>query len=193
MTFWIHAAAHFLRAVSEHQKKAAAATSATATRREKRLQSRRPERELFVDAKWERTDGAREVRLGVRGGAASLVLCDPAPNAADGWSDAVIEAPDVAKGAAFVKAIAAWLDVDVPPRPRVAGTPAPFALRWSRLEKTEDVERLALRFAWNGRAAELLVHVRADGHLVRFVEKSPTTRADLVAILAVALRDGAPA
>jgi len=186
VTIWIHAAVHVVRAISEHHKKAAAA----ATRREKLSESGRSERSLFVDAKWIRMDGASEIRLAVRGGAAVLVLCDPASNAADGWSDAVIEAPDVAKGAAFVKAVAAWLDVRVPRRPRVAGTPAPFALRWSRLTHVDDVQRLALRFSWNGRVAELLVHWRDEGHLVGFVEKSPAMRADLVAILATALRDG---
>jgi hypothetical protein len=192
VTFWVHAAVHVVRAISEHHKKSAARASIESNRRETRFVAPPSDRTLFVDAKWERMDGAREIRLGVRGGVAFLTLCDPAPNAVDGWSDAVIEARDVSKGAAFVKAVAGWLDVAPPPRPRVPGAPAPFALRWSRTGKADGVETLLLSFAWRGRCAEILLHARSNAHMVKFVEKSTSMRADLVAILATALRDGAP-
>jgi len=195
VTIWIHAAVHVARAIAEHRKKAAAGKTAPTTssiHRNAPFRRGPTEGTLFVDSKWERMDGAREIRLGVRGGIAFLTLCDPATDAADGWSDAVIEARDAAKGAAFVGAFAAWLDVAVPPRPRAAGVPAPFALRWSRMGKVDGVERLVLSFAWKERAAEIVLHARTDAHMVKFVEKSTAMRDDLVAILATALRDGAP-
>jgi len=193
----IHVAVHVARAIAEQRKRAAEAAAARATRRPRHDAPFQPaprERALFLDAKWEPADGASVVRLSVRGGQAWLVLCDAESDgtSTDGWSDAVIEARDRARRAAFVKAIAAWLDVPAPvPAPTPAAELAPFALRWSRVEEVDGVERLALRFEWKDRTAEVLLHSR-KGPMVKLAEKDPAMRADLVAILAVALRDGAP-
>jgi hypothetical protein len=83
--------------------------------------------------------------------------------------------------------------VPPPPPPAKPGELRPFALRWSRVARTGDLETIALRLAWRDLAATVNVQIRPGASACRLVEADPSQRRALVAILTVALRDGAPA
>jgi hypothetical protein len=193
---WVHIAVHLLHALTKERAKPAPARRPVTRPKDR---GGPPEDEdtqaaLPFAARWEPADGARHVHLTAGGGQAWIVLVHAEADAdAENPSDAVIGTTDRASGAAFVTAVARWLHRPTPPAVKRPSGLEPFAMKWCRVCAIEDGERVALAFAFRNRAAAVYLDVGNAKPWARFVECDPQARTDLVAILAMALRDGPPA
>ena len=154
-----------------------------------------PETAMVLDAVVEKSPGQRVIRLTAKGGGqATLVLEDPQSRSSEdfGFGRARLEpTPDRSKGAAFVEAMARWLEQTPPPAGR-AGELGPFPLSYARLGAGDGWEANKLFLEKGARKTEVLFNLSADGRRARLVEKDEDYREDLLALLAVALRDGSP-
>lgn len=150
---------------------------------------------LALAAVTEKQPGQRRIRLTAGAGEATLTLGDP--RALDqaigmGFGKAVLEpSADRAKGAAFVAEVARWLHRPVPP-PGTAGELGPVPLGYARLGEHDGWEANKLFFERGKRSAEVFLNLSADGRQARLLEKDEDYRDDLVALLALLLRDGLP-
>jgi hypothetical protein len=151
---------------------------------------------LVLDATTERKPGERRVRLRVRGraGEALLVMLDTGPSDPGDFAFGkanLIAAGDRAAGADFVAAVAAWLDVP-PPARGTQGELAPFPLGYVRLGTEDGWEANKLFLQRGDHEAELFLNLSADGKQARLVQKDEAYAGDVLALLAMALRDGVP-
>jgi hypothetical protein len=151
---------------------------------------------LILDAVVEKSPGQRVIRLTAKeGGQATLVLEDAQSRSSDGFGfgRARLEAPaDRSKGAAFVEAVARWLQQAPPPAGR-SGELEAFPLTYMRLGAGDGWEANTLVLQKGAHRPEIFFNLSADGRRARLVEKDEDHREDLVTLLALALRDGSPA
>jgi hypothetical protein len=129
-------------------------------------------------------------------GEATLTLYDASKGAGapDGmtFGRGVLEASDRTKGAAFVAAVAGWLGQETPGNAARQGELRPFAINYVRLGADESWEANKLFLEDGELSAEVFFNVSLDQTRARFVEKDEDYREPLVALLALALRDGRP-
>ena len=129
-----------------------------------------------------------------------LLLRDPAASgparpAALRFEHAILSAPRPAAGAAFVAAVAGWLGTAAPLPPARAGVldAVPITVAYLGAERRPDGrlwEARKLFFEEAGRSAEVYLNVSEDRRDAELLEKDEEYRGDLVALLAMALRDG---
>jgi hypothetical protein len=150
---------------------------------------------MVLDAVVEKSPGQRVIRLTAKGGGqATLVLEDPQSRSSEGFGfgrGRLEPDPDRTKGAAFVNALAGWLQQTPPPEGRT-GELGALPLSYSRLGAGDGWEASKLFLEKGPRKTEIFFNLSADGRRARLVEKDEDYREDLVALLAVALRDGSP-
>jgi hypothetical protein len=135
----------------------------------------------------------RRIRLLLGGGEATLTLTDPASeNGVLRFGDGLLQATDRGHGARLVAAMARWLGKIPPAAPDTAGELRPFPIEYARLATRDgwDANKLFLR---NGPLeAEVFFNISSDGKQAQFIEKDEDYRRPLLALLAIALRDGKP-
>lgn len=153
---------------------------------------------LALGLRVERAPGARKLTLTLSGGSALLVLEDARDRGTKdlpmAFGDGTITAANRDAGSAFLKAIANWLDAPVP-APREEQTPLePVRITYVRLGTTEAGKPEAMKLFLQSRKleAEVYLNVMSDGTRATLLEKDEDYRKDLIAFLAMALRDGPP-
>ena len=154
-----------------------------------------PEEGLELRAELTRVAGGRRIRLLVEGGEAVLVLSDAGRPSEIGiaFGKAVLEpAPDRTHGAKLVAAVARWLDVELPEESAAPSELRAFPCSYARLGSDDEWEANKLFLELGRKNVEVFVNVSHDGRRVRLVEKDEDYREDLVALLAMILRDGIP-
>jgi hypothetical protein len=153
------------------------------------------EEALALDAETVRKDKLLRVRLRVKGGPGEVVLVLRDPEAADArgvaFGSAVLEPQDRGAGAALLAAIASWLKQPAPP-PGKQNELAPSPVGYVRLGADHGWIAHKLSFERGDRHAELFLNLSSDGRQARLLEKDERAREDLLALLALALRDGPP-
>jgi hypothetical protein len=142
--------------------------------------------------------GARELTLTLGAGSALLVLEDARDRGSTdlpmAFGDGTITAANRDAGTAFVTAVAKWLNVPIPPA-RLDPTPLePIRISYVRLGTTEGGKPEALKLFLQSRKldAEVYLNLMSDGSRATLLEKDEDYRKDLIAFLAMALRDGPP-
>jgi hypothetical protein len=150
---------------------------------------------LALDAETVRTGTQLRVRLRVKGAPGELALVLRDPEAADergvALGRAVLEPQSRAAGTAFVDAIALWLQQPAPP-PTQPNELGPWPLGYVRLESERGWVTHRLLLERGDRTAEVVLRLSSDGRQARLLEQDENDRTDLLALLALALRDGAP-
>jgi hypothetical protein len=154
-----------------------------------------PETALLLDAVVEKSPGQRVIRLTAKGGGqATLVLEDPQSRSSEGFGfgrGRLEPAAERSQGTGFVEAVARWLQQTTPPA-GPEGELGAFPLGYVRLGAGDGWESNKLLLEKGARKTELFFNLSADGRRARLVEKNEDYREDLLALLAMALRDGAP-
>ncbi len=134
--------------------------------------------------------GGRRFHLSSRNGVVDLVLLDAKGAGRFAFGDGRFEQRTAEPGAGFVSDVAAWLDKSTPPRK--PGRLATFLFSYVRLGATDGWEANKLFLRFGAREAEVYLNVAPDGKRVRLLEKHQDYAADLLAVLAIAVRDGIP-
>jgi len=154
-----------------------------------------PEKDLLLDAVVQKGPGVRVIQLTAKeGGQFTLVLEDAQSRSSEGFGfgRARLEpAADRSQGVKLVEAVAHWLE-QAPPPPGRTGELAPFPLSYVRLGAGDGWEGNKLLLEKGPRKTEVFFRLSADGKQARLVEKDEDYREDLLALLALALRDGSP-
>ncbi|MEJ7734018.1 MAG: hypothetical protein WKG00_33095 [Polyangiaceae bacterium] len=143
-------------------------------------------------------ESGRRLSLGAGEGTAILTLNKPEPRGETlgSFGRCSLEAPDRKAGAAFVAAVAKWLQV-----PSAAAQPEnplePAQCTYALLGGGKDPSGRQwlvrkLFFETRGDSAEVYLRISADDKRAELLEKDPEYRQPLVTALAVALRDGPP-
>jgi len=134
------------------------------------------------------------LRIDLGGGEANLTLFDVAQREADpngmAFGRGVLEAAR-RRGAGVVEAVGGWLKTPVPPVE--AGELRPFQLSYVRLGSEGGWQANKLFLEDGELSAEVFLNLSEDGKRARFVEKDEEYREPLLALLALAIRDGHPA
>jgi hypothetical protein len=153
-----------------------------------------PEDGLELRIELVRAPRERRVRFLVEGGEATLVLHDTGRPTETGTAFGKASLQPVAdrtRGAAFVASVARWLGV--PAGAAGNGELKPLSCAYVRLGADGEWEANKLFLELGNRDAEVFVNISHDGKRARLVEKDEEYREDLIALLAIVLRDGPPA
>lgn len=145
---------------------------------------------LTVEAVVEPAGGGKQITLMLGGGSATLTMSEP-QGKSFAFGRGEIKPGERAAGAKFVAAFAKWLHQPAPAERK--GQLEPFAFSFVRLGSDGGWDANKLFFERDHRYAEVFFNVASDGTQARFLEKDEDYRSDLVALLAVALRDGVAA
>jgi hypothetical protein len=146
--------------------------------------------DLELRAEIERLEGARRLRLISENGAAVFVLEDASSSELFAFGEARVEPLSPREGGGFLGDVAGWLGQSVPPvRP---GTLEPFPFSYALLGERDGWEANKVFFEFGVQYAEVYLNIGPDGTRARLLEKDPDYAADLVALLAMAVRDGKP-
>jgi hypothetical protein len=136
----------------------------------------------------------RRIRLLLGGGEATLTLNDPAnQNAEMAFGQGTLQAVDRAHGAPLVAAVSRWLHQAEPAPGAAPCELRPFPITYVRLGADDGWEANKLFLQQGSLEAEVFLNIRSDGKQVRLVEKDDDDRLSLLALLAIAVRDGKPA
>jgi hypothetical protein len=143
------------------------------------------------------SESGRRVSLGAGEGTAILTLKKPEPKAetVGGFGRCTLEAPDRKAGAAFLAAVAKWLEVPIgpPAQPENPLVPAPCTYAVLGGGKDPSGRQWLVRklfFETRSDSAEVYLRMSADDKRAELLEKDPDYRQPLVTAFASALRDG---
>jgi hypothetical protein len=150
------------------------------------------EGELTLGVVPQREGNRRRLRLSSPSGSATLVLEDAKGSGAFLFGDGRFEPGSREDGAAFVADVARWLGVEPPPGPGTPGSLEPFNISYAVLGDRDGWEATKLFLEFGHRYAEVFLNLHPSGTKAVLLEKDEEYREDLVALVALALRDGTP-
>jgi hypothetical protein len=150
------------------------------------------EGELTLRVVPQREGNRRRLRLSSPSGSATLVLEDAKGKGPFLFGDGRFEPLGREDGAGFVADVARWLGVDPPPDPPRPGSLEPFKIAYALLGDRDGWEATKLFLEFGHRYAEVFLNLHPSGTEAVLLEKDEEYREDLVALLAMALRDGTP-
>ncbi len=147
--------------------------------------------ELDLGAETVAIPGGRRFHLSSKYGAVDLVLLDAMGDGPFAFGEGRLEPRSLERGAGFVADVAAWLGRPTPPR--YPGKLAMLPFSYARLGTRDGWEANKLFLHFGAHDAEVYLNVAPDGSRVRLLEKDAEYASDLLAVLAIAVRDGVPA